>query len=80
MKNDFTQGTPMEARQKEVDAFYEQGDKRDLELCRGRPLSPTAQAIFDLGVAALKQQKLDAEAEKFSEGRIHRNTRPDTKQ
>jgi len=54
MKNDFTQGTQMEQRQQDVDAFWEAMDKTDLELCRGRPLSPIAQAMFDIGVAALR--------------------------
>ena len=38
MKNDFTQGTHLEQRQQDVDAFWEAMDKTDLELCRGRPL------------------------------------------
>ena len=67
MKNDFTQGTHLEQRQQDVDAFWEAMDKTDLELCRGRPLSRTAQAMFDLGVSALRPPTQEELAEAFKD-------------
>ena len=61
MNTESSISTPMEARQKEVDAFYEQGDKRDLELCRGRPLRSGATNPDGTPLSAdwkLKQSKL----------------------